>query len=133
MSEPTTEAGPVVEQTSADFFDSLTGYDEHAIRKAFDGAVVGKLGKEDPIRWMRALAFIHFRRTGEGDPLRKANELRVGELTNGFFAEDDTDTPMQRMQRALADVLDAEDLADAKAAVRKAMNPTGGGASGEAR
>lgn len=127
-----TKRESVVDQTAADFFDSLTGYDEHHIRKAFDGAVVARLGKEDPIKWMRTLVFIHYKRHGEGDPKHIAMSMTTGDV-QAFFAEDTTRSPLQRMQQALAAVLDAEDLETAKAAVRGVLNGDGGGAPGEAR
>jgi hypothetical protein len=126
-----TKREPVVDQTAADFFDSLTGYDEHAIKKAFDGAVIAKLGKEDPIKWMRALVFVHYKRQGEGDPRHMALNMTTGDV-QAFFAEDERHNPLQKAQVALAAVLDAEDLDTAKAAARSVLNG-GGGAPGEAK
>lgn len=127
-----TEPKHVVDQTALEFFESLTGYEEHAIKKAFDGAVVAKLGKDDPVKWGRTLVFIHFKRAGEGDPKHIAMTMPAGEV-QAFFREDTKHSPLQKMQLALAAVLDAEDLETAKAAVRAIQNPAGGGAPGEAK
>lgn len=127
-----TKPEPVVDQTAGEFFDSLTGYEEHTIKKAFDGVVVAKLGKEDPVKWMRCLVFIHYKREGEGDPKHIALSMTAGQVQT-FFREDTKHSPLQKAQQALAAVLDAEDLETAKAAVRAIQNPAGGGAPGEAK
>lgn len=128
MSENT----PVIELTPSDFFDTLTGYEEHAIKKAWNGAVMTKLGKEDPSTWMRCLAFIHFKRENRPDPKNDALALTLGQV-QGLFLEDTEQNPQQDMQRALAAVVDAESLETAQAAARRALEGVGtGGASGEA-
>lgn len=127
-----TKPEPVVDQTALEFFESLTGYEEHTIKKAFDGVVVAKLGKEDPVKWGRCLVFIHYKREGEADPKHIALSMTAGQVQT-FFREDTKHNPQQKMQLALAAVLDAEDLETAKAAVRALQNPAGGGAPGEAK
>lgn len=130
MSEKPT---PVVDQTAADFFESLTGYEEHAIRKAFDGAVVGKLGREDPIKWMRTLVFTHYRREKQGDPKHLAMDMTTGAV-QAFFAEDTNRSPLPKMLQALAAVVEAESLETAQAAARRALEgQPAGDAPGEAK
>jgi len=130
-----TEKAPVVDMLDMEFFDTLTGYDEHTIKKAWDGVIVTKVGKEDPSTWLRCLAFIHYKREGLPDPKRAALELSLGDL--GAFFRQDPDrakNPLQTMQTALTAVVDASDLDTAQAAARKALETVdGGGAPGEAK
>lgn len=126
------ESTPAIELTPSDFFDTLTGYEEHAIKKAWAGAVMTKLGKEDPSTWMRCLAFIHFKRENRPDPKNDALNLTLGEVA-GLFLEDTEHNPQRDMQQALTAVVEAESLETAQAAARRALEGVGsGGASGEA-
>jgi len=126
---------PVVDMIDTEFFETLNGYEEHTIKKAWDGVVITKVGKDDPSTWLRCLAFIHFKRQGNADPMRPAMDLSLGDLGR-FFAEDPdrAKNPLETSRTALAAVVDAEDLATAQAAARKALEDLdGGGAPGEAK
>lgn len=73
--------------TADEFFDSLTGYDEIAIGKAF-----GDLEslREKPFTFLRALVFVDLKRQGNRDPEAKqaALELTIGALGE-YFADDE--------------------------------------------
>ncbi|MEU4386771.1 hypothetical protein [Promicromonospora sp. NPDC023805] len=130
----TDEKTPVVGMTASDFFETVTGYEEHAIKKAWNGIVPVKISKEDPATWMRTLVFIHYKREGRPADIAKndALQLTIGEV-GAFFLEDTKHSPAQKMHVALAAVLDAESLETAQAAARKALEgQTAAGASGEA-
>lgn len=93
---PTEDATPA-EQVSADeLFESLTGFDEIAIAKAF-GVELFAL-QEKPFLFMRAMVFILRRREGAKDPEahHAAMAMTLGELTELFpepEAELDPDAP----------------------------------------
>lgn len=126
-----TDKSPTVDMTAADYFDTLTGFDELAIKKAWNGIVPVKISKEDPATWLRTLVFIHYKREGHGDAKNDALELTLGEV-GAFFVAETKHNPTQKMAAALAVVLDAESLETAKAAARGALEGQAGGASGEA-
>ena len=53
--------------TIDEFVESLTGFDEIAIEKNFDGFDVYTQAETKSIRAMRAMAFVRFRREGQTD------------------------------------------------------------------
>jgi len=81
------------EVTVNEMIDSLTGYDEIAIAKAFD-AEWTVLAEAKPITFARALVFVDRRRGGLDDKKAKvaALEMTVGQV-NSYFAEDDEPMP----------------------------------------
>lgn len=87
----------VTDITASDMFLSLNGFDELAVAKAF-GSDVAEL-REAPMRFMRALAFIHRRREGDKDAeaYKAAMNLTIEEAGN-YFAPDldevDPDDPV---------------------------------------
>lgn len=77
------------QMTAEEFFDSITGFDEMAIKKAFGRPVV-KLAEEDQIEFARALIFVAQRRAGESDTQAKDSALNMtlGEV-NRYFADEE--------------------------------------------
>lgn len=86
------------DQTTEELADSLTGFDEIAIKKAF-GATLSELSPDqkgqggDVFQFLRALIFVHRRREGENDitAFNTAQNLRTAEL-NGYFAEESAES-----------------------------------------
>lgn len=76
----------VVDLYSAEFGDSLDGFEEQAIGKAF-GASIDDLGAQGGMIGVRALVFAHRRREGDKDREAKdyALTLTRGEVT-AYFA-----------------------------------------------
>lgn len=79
--------------THEEFFESLNGFDEIAIQKAF-GAKPIDLSETDKSALLRSLVFVAKKRDGLDDKAAKqyAMEATFGEL-NSFFAEDREPTP----------------------------------------
>lgn len=79
----------ISELTADDFFESLTGFEEIAIAKTFGGEWQELIGGK-PVMFLRALAYIHFKResVAEGDAKKQAMNLTVKQA-NDFFAEDE--------------------------------------------
>lgn len=75
--------------SAEEMIDSLTGFDEIAIKKAF-GAEWGQLVESSPVTFTRSLIFIQKRREGLLDAVAKdaALSLTLGEV-NAVFAEDE--------------------------------------------
>lgn len=61
---------PVVDLYSGEFGDTLTGFDEVAIGKAF-GATLDELAARGGLAGVRALIFVHRRREGDDDKAAK--------------------------------------------------------------
>ena len=75
--------------TAEEFFESLTGFDELAIKKAF-GVPVTKLPDVDAMEFARALVFVAKTRDGMSavDAKHASLSMTIGEVT-GFFADDE--------------------------------------------
>lgn len=88
-----TEQSMSVDVTVEDFLDSLTGFDEIAIEKAFGGEVIDMMQKT-PSKALRSLVFIQRRREGmkDADARTSALEMRLGDV-QAFFPDDDEVTP----------------------------------------
>jgi hypothetical protein len=88
----------VVDETADDFFETLNGFDEIAIKKAF-GVPVAELSPDakgqggDVFQFLRALIFVHRRREGENDitAYNAAQNLRTAEL-NDYFADESAES-----------------------------------------
>lgn len=76
--------------TLDEMVESLTGFDELAIEKHFDGFDVYTQGETKSIRAMRALAFVQFRRDGQTDrdALKAAQELPFKALAARFLPDE---------------------------------------------
>lgn len=77
------------DQTASEFFESLTGFDEIAIAKAFGRNVV-TLSSEDQMGFARSLVFVAQRRGGMND--RDAYQAAMGmtlKEVNAYFAEEE--------------------------------------------
>jgi hypothetical protein len=75
-----------IELTAEEVTDSINGYDEIAIKRAF-GTDLYTL-REEPMSFLRALIFIVERRTGKKDP--QAYEAAMSLVlsgVHGYFAE----------------------------------------------
>lgn len=85
--------------TAGDMFLTLNGFDELAVAKAF-AADIAEL-RNSPMRFLRALAFVHQRRNGakDADAYKTAMTLTVAEVGD-YFADDEPDP---------ADLLDPDD------------------------
>lgn len=79
------------ELTADEMFDSLTGFDEIAIAKAFDLEITG-LAQHKPTLFLRALVFVDRRRAGADDKTAKqaSLELPLGQV-HDYFVEDPED------------------------------------------
>lgn len=86
MTDQTTR--PAGDITAGDFFLSLNGYDELAIARAF-GTDIADL-RDSPMRFLRALAFVHQRRAGakDADAYKAAMNLSIS-ATGEYFADDE--------------------------------------------
>lgn len=78
------------DQTPEELADSITGFDEIAIKKAF-GAAFATMGAPetgDPFQFLRSLIFVHCRREGSNDitAYNTAQGLTTAEV-NDYFAE----------------------------------------------
>lgn len=76
--------------TIQEVMESLTGFDEIAIEKHFNGFDVYTDGETRSIRAMRALAFVLYRRDGQTDrdALTAAQELPFKDLTALFLPDE---------------------------------------------
>lgn len=75
--------------TADEVVDSLTGFDEIAIRNAF-GMDILKSGEDQPATMLRSLAFVLNRREGmtDSDAKNAALSMTLGEV-NALFEEDE--------------------------------------------
>lgn len=90
MSETKTET----KLTAEEVIDSLTGFDEIAIAKAW-GAEWSDLAETKPSTFNRSLVFTLFRRAGKTDAEAKAAalELTLKEVTEAFADDEDEVMP----------------------------------------
>lgn len=77
------------DQTAEDLFQSLTGYDEIAISKAFGEDLNGLRTK--PFMFLRALIFVQLRRGGAKDEAAKREALEMTMTQLESFFEIDTE------------------------------------------
>lgn len=80
---------PQAETTFEEMSGSLTGFDEIAIEKHFDGFDIYADGERKGVRAMRALVFVH--QTREGKPPKDAKDYAMGLGLNdvsAYFTED---------------------------------------------
>ena len=89
---------PQCDQTVEEIADSLTGFDEIAIKKAFGVPFSALAPNEkgeggDVFQFLRALAFTHRRREGDSDitAWNTAQGMSTSEV-NGFFAEESAES-----------------------------------------
>ncbi|MBS2939590.1 hypothetical protein KDN32_17765 [Nocardioides sp. J2M5] len=77
-------------QTPNDMFESLTGFDEIAIAAHFGDKITNL--HADPFAFLRALAFVDFRRGGQNDKdaYQSAMALTIS-ATQNYFTEDETE------------------------------------------
>lgn len=82
---------PAVETTAEEFFESLNGFDEIAVARAW-GAEITTLAETKPTTFVRALVFTHRRREGDADETAKtfAMTLTLKEC-NAYFEPEDVD------------------------------------------
>jgi hypothetical protein len=99
-SEPTT--GPVTDITVTEMVESLTGFDEIAIAKHFDGLDPYTDAQTKPILISRALVFVHLRRGNEQrarlsdiDAHTAAMTMPMGEVTTYFADGEDDDAAIE--------------------------------------
>lgn len=95
-----TEQRPVCDQTADEFFLSLNGFDEIAIARAFGQDISDMVNQEQPDRarpfmFIRALVFVHKRRTSEpkikdAQAFDQAMRMPQAELQE-YFADDEAD------------------------------------------
>jgi len=76
-----------------EMFESLTGYDEIAISKAF-GAEIGILANDKPTMFLRAMVFSHLLRTGlKHDEAKDRSMTMTLKECNSYFVEDNEVDP----------------------------------------
>lgn len=73
---------------------SLTGFDEIAIEKHFEGFDIYADAERKPMKALRALVFVHRRREGDEDAEAKqaALDMPLGDVQD-YFIEDEEITP----------------------------------------
>lgn len=78
------------DMTATEMFESLTGYEEIAIAKAF-GTRVLELAETDKMSLGRSLAFVHYKRSGQKDSEAKqsAMGMTIREVQDYFADEPD--------------------------------------------
>lgn len=86
------------DQTVEELADSLTGFDEIAIKKAFGVPFSALAPNEkgvggDIFQFLRSLIFVHRRREGDNDvtAYNAAQAMTTGEV-NGYFAEESAES-----------------------------------------
>lgn len=90
----TTTTTATTGMTVEELVESLTGFDEIAIEKHFEGFDIYADGEAKGVRAMRALAFVWHRREGANDreALQTANNLSFKALSDYFLdAEEEVD------------------------------------------
>lgn len=87
-----------IDQTVEEVADSLTGFDEIAIKKAFGVPFSALAPNEkgqggDVFQFLRSLVFVNLRREGENDvaAYTGAQQMTTGEV-NGYFAEESAES-----------------------------------------
>lgn len=78
---------PIVDLPPDEFFETFTGFDEIAVKKAFSITSLMKFAKESPTEWLRTLVFIAEKRAGNPDAKRAALELTLGAVLD-YFGDD---------------------------------------------
>lgn len=88
----TTQLTPLTDETLSDMVMSLTGFDEIAIAKFFDGLDPYTDAETKPIPLNRALVFVHLRRQGKTDQAAHAEAMgwSMNRITT-YFAEESAD------------------------------------------
>lgn len=83
---------PTCDLTADDMFDSLTGFDEIAVRQAFGGVNVYALSKTDPLQLARCLVFVDQRRRDlkDREAFKAAQGFTLAEVYD-YFADDEVD------------------------------------------
>lgn len=86
------------DQTVEELGESLTGFDEIAIKKAFGMPFASLAPNEngqggDVYQFLRAMVFVHRRREGDNDvtAYNTAQAMTTGEI-NGYFAEESAES-----------------------------------------
>ncbi|MCA1984793.1 hypothetical protein [Nocardioides nematodiphilus] len=92
------------ELTADEFFNSLNGFDEIAIKKFFGVPINGLSGTKekegDPMQFLRALVFVNERRSGMNDhqAFEAAQTYSIQDINENYFAEPeielDPDSPV---------------------------------------
>lgn len=78
--------------TAEEMFESLTGYEEVAISKAFGGEI-GDLASAKPTMFLRAMVFAHINRSGASASEAKDQAMKMSlKEANGYFAEEQQET-----------------------------------------
>jgi hypothetical protein len=83
------------DQTVEELSDSITGFDEIAIKKAFGTpfAMMGAPETGDPFQFLRSLVFVQRRREGDNDiTAYHAAQGLTSAAVNAFFAEDSAES-----------------------------------------
>lgn len=78
--------------STEEMIESLTGFEEIAIAKAFGGEVFD-LAQTKQTMFVRSLVFVHFKREGDDDKRakEKAMGLTLGEA-QGYFSDEDIES-----------------------------------------
>lgn len=79
--------------TVEEMSESLTGYDEIAISRSFDGLNPYTDAERNPITVQRALVFVHQRRGGKSDPEAReaAMAMPLRQIMDYFATDDEVD------------------------------------------
>lgn len=88
-------------QTASMVSESLTGFDEIAIKQHF-GATIRGLTQDDPTQYLRALVFVLERRAGKKDPeaYHVAQSMSLIEVKDRLpMAADDADADFDEQPR----------------------------------
>ena len=88
-----TDTTHATDSTADDFFMSLNGFDELAIAKEFKTSIGDLRQGDEPLNFLRALAFVHRRREGDRDAAAYTTvmELTIAQVVKYFTTRDDDD------------------------------------------
>lgn len=105
-----TDTTHATDSTADDFFMSLNGFDELAIAKEFKTSIGDLRQGDEPLSFLRALAFVHRRREGDKDSAAytAVMTLTIAEVvkyfTNRDTEEDDLADDGRGARQAAADL-----------------------------
>lgn len=90
---------PAVDLPAEEFFDTLTGFDELAIKRAF-GSLPSTLAGTEPTTWIRSLVFVNLRRAEglkDAEAYSRAMGMSLGEAGD-YFADSEGGDPVANLE-----------------------------------
>lgn len=89
MTESTKAEQAAMKKLINEAIESMTGFDEIAVKQKFDAPLDGLL-QSDRLQGLRALVFVGFRRDGSKDDqaFHQAQEMSIKDVNDWFFKKD---------------------------------------------